>query len=525
MKTTIKADTPAEDQKLSIDDDLRGRIERLRKGGSEKDHKRLAELGKTFVRQRLDLLFDPDYEIEDGLFARHLDDFPADAVVTVVRKINGRPVCVVAHDFTVKAGSQGGKSIEKVQRIQEVSMNNGIPIIYLVDSAAARLYEQFDIFLDRRHAGRMFWNQCRASGVVPQICINLGPSPAGSAYTPAFCDFTIMVEGQSTVYLGSPRLTAKATGEQVTNDQMGGAEMHCKVSGLGDMLVASEAEAFAAVRRYLSYMPQNWKAPVPGAPARPPAAGREIEDIVPADQRAAFDMYELIHRLVDEGSFFDFKEIYAKELITGFARMDGRTVGVVANNSRVKGGVLFPDSAEKGAQFVSTCTAYNIPLLFLMDVSGFMVSSATEERAIIRRGAKMLMAIAEATQPRISVVVRKAYGAGYMAMSGLSYQPDCMLALPQAKLAIMAPGPAVNAMYAGKIAKFETDEERSAFIKEKEAEFEQNITVWRAASSLFIDAVVPGKRLRDEIVQRFEVYCSRTSSPRLMERRTHIFRG
>jgi len=513
------------ESRVSPDQALIAKIEQLRQGGPEREHKRLEKLGKLFVRRRLELLFDPGFEFEDGLFARHLDDYPADAVITAVGKINGRPVCVVAHDFTVKAGSQGGKSIEKVQRIQELSLNNGIPIVYLVDSAAARLVEQFEIFLDRRHAGRMFWNQCRASGVVPQICVNLGPSPAGSAYTPAFCDFTIMVQGQTSVYLGSPRLTAKATGESATHDEMGGAEMHCKVSGLGDVLVDSEQKAFELVRHYLSYMPQNWKAPVPGAEPRASAPGREIDEIVPSDQRTAFDMHELIRRLVDQDTFLEIKSLFAQELITGYARMDGRTIGVVANQSRVKGGVLFPESAEKGAQFISTCTAYNIPLLFLMDVSGFMVSSATEQRGIIRRGAKMLMAVAEATQPRISVVVRKAYGAGYMAMSGLSYQPDCMLALPQARLAIMAAEPAVNAMYARKIAEMQSDEERNNFIEKAKTAFEEDVNVWRAASQLYVDAIVPGRELRDELIRRFDVYCSRQDSSRLVERRTHVFRG
>lgn len=509
----------------SLDTRLIEEINKIKQGGPSREHERLESLGKLFVRKRLELLLDPGFELEDGLFARHLDGFPADAVVTVVGKINGRQVCVVAHDFTVKAGTQGAKSIEKVQRIQELSLENGIPMIYLVDSAAARLYEQFDIFLDRRHSGRMFWNQCRASGVVPQICVNLGPSPAGSAYMPAFCDLTIMVEGQSSIYLGSPRLTAKATGENVDHEGMGGAEMHCKVSGLGDVLVQNEEEAFKVVRNYLTYMPQNWKAPVPSAEARPPAPGREIEEIVPSDERTAFNMYELINRLVDENTFFEIKALFAKELITGYARMDGRTIGVVANQSRHKGGVLFPESAEKGAQFISTCNAYQIPLLFLMDISGFMISSATEQRGIIRRGAKMLMAVAEATQPRISVVVRKAFGAGYMAMSGLSYQPDCMIALPQARMAIMAPEPAVNAMYAKKLQEFESDEERERFVQEKREEFERDFSVERVASHLYLDAIVPGKELRDEITKRFEVYCSRGESKRLIERRTHIFRG
>lgn len=512
------------EERHSLDDRLVEIRERLKRGGPPSEHERLKALGKQFVRDRLAKLLDPGWEFEDGLFARYLEEqYPADAVVTLVGKIHGRPVAVMAHDFTVKAGTLGRLTIEKIQRIQEVALRNRIPIVYLIDSAAGRLTEQIHLLVGPRAFGRILWNQCRLSGVVPQISVNLGPSPAGSAYMPAFCDLTVMVKGQTSAYLGSPRLAEKATGEKVDHEQMGGAEMHCRVSGLGDILAPDEDTALEAVRTYLSYMPQHWEQSPPMAEPRPPAPGREIDEIVPDDERKPWDMYELIFRIVDEGSWFEIKKLYAPELITGLARLNGRVIGVVANQPRVKGGVMFAESSEKGAQFISLCSAYNIPLLFLMDVPGFMVSSQTEQTGIIRRGAKMLMALAEATQARISVVVRKGYGAAYMAMSGKSFEPDCVLALPQARLALMAPQPAVNAMYAKKLAGM-SEEERRAFEAEAIREYEKDIAVWKPASEFLLDDVVPGRYLRDELIRRFEVYCNRPRQS-LVARRHPIYRG
>lgn len=509
----------------SIDQRLLETREKLRRGGPPREHDRLKGLGKQFARDRIAKLLDPGWEFEDGLFARYLEEqYPADAVVTLVGKIHGRPVAVMAHDFTVKAGTLGRLTIEKIQRLQEVALENRMPIIYLIDSAAGRLTEQIHLLVGPRAAGRIFWNQCRMSGVVPQISVNLGPSPAGSAYMPAFCDFAVMVAGQTSAYLGSPRLAEKATGEKVDHEQMGGAEMHCKVSGLGDLLAPDEDTALQAVRDYLAYMPQHWEAEAPAAEPRPPAAGREVEEIVPNDERRPWDMYELIHRLVDEGTWFDYKTLFARELITGLARLDGKVIGVLANQSRYKGGVIFAESAEKGAQFISLCNAYNIPLLFLMDTPGFMVSSQTEQTGIIRRGAKMLMAVSQATQPRICVVTRKGYGAAYMAMSGNNFQPDCVIALPQARLALMAPQPAVNAMYAKKLEQMTDEAEKQAFIAEAIGQYEKDIAVWTSASELLLDDVVPGRHLRDELIRRFEVYGGKVRKT-ISQRQSHIFRG
>jgi acetyl-CoA carboxylase carboxyltransferase component len=512
---------------LGYDEMVYAKRERIRAGGSESRKRELSQKGKQFVRDRLAKLLDPGFTLEDWILARSdQPDLPADGVVTVVGKIAGRPVCVMANDMTVKAGTWGVKTIEKIMRIQDVAFQNKIPIIYLVDSGGARIDEQYETFIDRRHAGKIFWNMARMNGVVPQISVNFGPSPAGAAYLPAFCDLVVMVEGHTSVYLGSPRMAEAVIGEKTTHEEMGGARMHCTVSGLGDVLAADEDEAIEIAKRYLSYLPSHWQELPPDADPVPPKPGRPVEAIVPMDQTKPFDMYELIDRLVDAGTFFEIKKMYAPELITGLARLDGMPVGIMANQSMVKGGVLYANSAEKGAQFVSLCTAFNIPIVTLMDVSGFMIGTQAERTAIIRRGQKMLQAVAEATQPRICVVVRKGYGAGYMAMSGATFQPDAIIALPQAKLALMGPDAAVQAIYARKLEEIDDPEERRQFIAEKRQEYEKNITIWGPASEMYIDDVVPGEELRQQLIERLRLYRRRQDPNQvLVARRTHILRG
>lgn len=512
---------------MSLDALVHERREKIRQGGPPERRKQHEAAGKLFVRDRLERLLDPGTFVEEWMHARcREEDKPADAVVTGVGRIDGRLVAIMANDMTVKAGTWGVKTIEKIMRIQEVALKNKIPIVYLVDSGAARLDEQFDLFLDRSHAGKIFWWMSRMNGVVPQICVNLGPSPAGSAYLPAFCDLVVMIDGRTSVYLGSPRMATMVTGEEVTHEEMGGARMHCEVSGLGDYLVETEEEAIRVVKRYLSYFPDNWREFPARIQACDPSDGRALEEIVPENQRKTFDIHEFITGVIDADSWFEMKELYAPELTTGFARLGGLAVGVVANNSQHKGGVLYADSAEKGAQFISTCNAFNIPLLFFMDVPGFMIGSRSERTGIIRRGQKMLQAVAEATQPRISVVVRKGYGAGYMAMSGATFQPDAMLALPSARLAIMGPEAAVNAVYAKKLEAIEDPRERAKFVMEKRNEYDENINVWAAASEMYVDDVVPFGELRRQLIARFELYLSSYSPDDILEsRRSHITRG
>jgi acetyl-CoA carboxylase carboxyltransferase component len=488
---------------------VRNEAERIRRGGAARYHERLREQGKRFVRERLRLLFDAEPEVEDGLFARADDpELPADAVVTGLGRIDGRPVAFMAADSTVKAGSWGALTVEKILRIQETAERLSIPIVYLVDSAGARITDQVAMFPGRRHAGRIFFNQVRLSGRVPQAAILFGPSPAGAAYVPAFCDLVIMVDKNANASLGSPRMAEMVIGERVSLEEMGGARMHCTKSGLGDVLAADEVEAIAALRRYLSYMPANWRDPPPAAPPRPPKAGPSLAEVVPSDQNRPFDMREVVDRIVDEGSWFEVKELFAPELLTGFARIAGRPVGIVANQSKVRGGTLFVDSADKGARFIWLANAFGIPLVFLCDVPGFMIGSRVEQQGIIRHGAKMVAAVSEATVPKLCVIVRKCYGAGLYAMAGPAFDPDATIALPTAQVAVMGPQAAVNAVYANKIQAL-PDSERAKFVAAREAEYRADIDVLRLAGEGVLDHVVDFDDLRPEVERRLALYATK----------------
>lgn len=500
--------TPEKDVKTTSEI-LLERLSEVKRGGAEKYHKSAAEQGKMFVRDRLKLLLDGNVECEDGLWANYLaGDLPADGVICGTGSINGQKICFMANDSTVKAGSWGWRTVEKIIRIQETAMKLKVPMLYLVDSAGARITDQIEMFPGRRGAGRIFYNQVKMSGHIPQICLLFGPSAAGGAYIPAFCDVVIMVDKNASMYLGSPRMAEMVIGEKVTLEEMGGARMHCSISGCGDVLAQNEEEAIALARKYLSYFPSNYKHKAPVIEIKQPLAGRTLEEIVPKDQNTPFDMYEFINGLIDEGSFFEMKKLFAQELITGFARIGGRAVGILANQPRVKGGVLFVDSADKASRFITLCDAFNIPLLFLMDVPGFMIGTKVERAGIIRHGAKLICAMSEATVPKISVVVRKAYGAGLYAMCGPAFEPDCCLALPTAQIAVMGPEAAVNAVYNNKIMALE-EPARSAFIEEKRREYREDIDIYRLASELVIDGVVPGNSLREELITRFESYSTK----------------
>ncbi|RAL26002.1 acyl-CoA carboxylase subunit beta [Thermoflavimicrobium daqui] len=496
--------------KPSWSEQLREREKQIKSGGAPKYHEKLAKQNKLFVRKRLELLFDDGFELEDGLFANCTSDgLPADGVITTIGKIHGQTVCVLANDSTVKAGSWGARTVEKMIRIQEIAEKLKVPMLYLVDSAGARITDQIEMFPGRRGAGRLFYNQVKLSGMIPQVCILFGPSAAGGAYIPAFCDVVIMVDKNASMYLGSPRMAEMVIGEKVSLEEMGGARMHCTVSGCGDILAKDEAEAIATARRYLSYFPANWEKKPELTPAKLPAkTARPIADVVPDHQNMPFDMLDFIHGLVDEDSFMEIKPLFAKELVTGFARLNGRAIGIVANQPKVKGGVLFVDSADKAARFITLCDAFNIPLLFLADVPGFMIGTQVEKAGIIRHGAKMISAMSEATVPKISVIVRKAYGAGLYAMAGPSFEPDCCLALPTAQIAVMGPEAAVNAVYSNKIAELE-EPERSRFIHEKREEYRQDIDIYRLASELIIDGVIAPEDLRQELIDRFTAYESK----------------
>jgi acetyl-CoA carboxylase carboxyltransferase component len=496
----VGADVSAADDPELI---LQERAARALNGNLAKEGAKLARQNKLFVRDRIALLVDADSFVEDGLLANTMAvDLPADGVVTGIGRVDGRSVYVIANDPTVKAGSWGARTVEKIVRGTEYALRHELPIFWFIDSAGARITDQVDLFPGRRGAGRIFSNQIKLSGKAPQICCLFGPSAAGGAYIPAFCDAVIMVEGNASMYLGSPRMAAEVIGEHVTLEEMGGARMHATVSGCGDNLAVDDADAIEQAKLLFSYLPGSWRT-IPGR-VQPEVPVRTLtRAALPALEAAGYDMHALIDCVVDADSFFGLKPLFAPELVTGFARLDGHVVGIVANNPMHKGGVLFGDSADKAARFVWMCDAYNVPLLFLADVPGFMIGTQVERAGIIRHGAKMVTAVTEASVPKICVVVRKAYGAGLYAMCGPAFDPLATLALPTAKIAVMGAEAAINAVYANKIAAIEDLAERQAFIAERRAEYDEDVDLYRLASELIIDAIVPFEQLRAELIARF----------------------
>ena len=490
--------------------DLKDALERARAGGPERHREKSAEQGKLPVRERVERLVDAGSFAEEALLANwEQDGFGADGVVTGMATIGGRPVCVMANDPTVKAGSWGPKTVEKIIRIQEQALRHEVPIVYLVDSAGARITDQVRMFPGRRGAGRIFHTEVKLSGVVPQVCVLLGPSAAGGAYIPAFCDVVVMRDGNASMYLGSPRMAEMVIGEKVTLEEMGGARMHTGVSGCGHFLVSSDEEGIDVARRYLSYLPGNWREAPPPAPPAEPASDVSLRELIPSDENKPFDMFELIEVVVDADSFLEIQRRWAKELIVGFARIEGRVVGIVANQPKQRGGVLFVDSSDKAARFICTCNAFNVPLVFLADVPGFMIGTQVERQGIIRAGAKMISAVSEATVPKISVIVRKAYGAGLYAMAGPAFDPDACIALPGARIAVMGPEAAINAVYYNQVQAIEAPDERSAFVEKLRREYSEEIDILHLASELVVDAVIQPEDLRAELSRRIALSASK----------------
>ncbi|WP_354698508.1 putative propionyl-CoA carboxylase beta chain 5 [Paraconexibacter sp. AEG42_29] len=458
---------------------------------------------KLPVRDRLALLLDAGSFCEDGLLASAADErLRADGVLTGTGTIDGRRVAVIAHDPSVKAGSWGRRTVEKQVRILELADRDLLPVVFLVDSAGGRLTDALGFHPGHRGAARIFHLQVRLSGRVPQVCCLFGPSAAGGAYMPAFCDWVGMVDGNASMFLASPRIAEKAIGEVVTLEEMGGATMHCTVSGCGDELFADEPVAIAAARAWLSYLPSHYDARPARTAGAAPAHTDWDDRVLPAKLRAGYDVHGVIDRVVDAGSFFEVKARWAAEIVVGFARIDGRAVGIVANQPKVRSGTINVDSADKAARFISLCDAFNLPLIFLADIPGFMIGSQVERAGIIRHGAKMVAAMSSAEVPRFCVVLRKAFAAGYYAMSSPGFEPRATIALAGAQIGAMAGEAAVNAVWANTIAEIADPEEREAFIAERRATLEAELDAIRLASELHIEAVVQPGELRGELIAR-----------------------
>jgi len=433
-------------------EDLHARRERAKLGGGPEKIERQHERGKLTARERIDLLVDPGTFIELGIHGgphfsqRSMEgrEAPADGVITGWGDVDGRPVAIAAYDFTVMAGSMGMTGELKVGRLRELALGKRIPLVWLLDSAGARIQEAAGSLF--AGSGHLFREEVTMSGVVPLVAAMLGPCAAGTAYIPGLSDFVPMVVGQGAMALAGPHLTKAVTGEDISMEELGGAKVHCRKSGVGDLEVKDDAECIAAVKSYLSFFPANCEEPPPVRPTADPddRMSERLLEIVPESSRQPYDMYELIREIVDEGEIFDVKPKFARTIITCLARFGGMPVGIVANQPKQLGGILENDSADKAARFVNLCDAFNIPLVFLQDVPGFMVGSKVEHAGIIRHGAKMLYAVSRATVPKITVVVRKAYGAGYYVMNGKAYEPDLIVAWPSAEISVMGAEGAVN---------------------------------------------------------------------------------
>src|SRR5215831_3920712 len=421
-------------------------------GGSELVE-RQHSLGKLTVRERLNLLLDPDTWVEYGLLADHMDKglgdryLAADGAITGIGEIDGRPVAIAAYDFTVMAGSMGQVGENKIARMRAHAVRQRIPFVWLLDSAGARI--QATSGSTFAGAGALFREQVAMSGVVPMVAAMLGHCAAGTAYIPALADFVPMVKGTSSMALGGRHLVKAAVGEDVTEEEMGGSAVHTKISGVADLEVEDDKECLRVVREYLSFFPPHNRDQPPIRATSDPADRRveELYELVPTAPRRAYDVRKVVQAIVDDGNVFWMKPEWAKNVATGLARIDGRPVGIVANQPMVLGGALDVNAADKAARFVWLCDAFNIPLVFLHDVPGFIVGSAVEKQGIIRHGAKMLFAVSEATVPKISVVMRKSYGAGYFVMNGLAYEPDLIVGWPTAEISVMGPEGAVNIIF------------------------------------------------------------------------------
>jgi len=499
-------------------------IEDIEEGGPKKYRDRLDEQGKLFVRDRLDLWFGEDgLTFEDGKFAefdawhesaktadesaQSDDRLPADGLLTGAAEFEGRKLHFMANDFSVKAGSMAEKGVEKFLRMQQRALKTGRPVLYLMDSSGGRIDQQSGFFANREGIGKYYYNHSMLSGRVPQICVLYGPCIAGAAYTPVFADFTVMVRNMSAMAIASPRMVEMVTGEQIDMQDLGGAEIHTRYSGSADLIAEDEEHARELVAQLISYLPANSDKQPPQTDGTTPAKSPEgIGSVVPQEPNKGYDMHRVVERVVDAGSVLELRPEYGPEIITAFARIDGRPVGIVANQPAQRAGAIFPDAAQKAAQFIWTCDAYNVPLLYLCDTPGFMAGSGVEKEGILEQGKRMIYATSSATVPKQSVIVRKAYGAGIYAMSGPAYDPESTIALPSGEIAIMGPEAAINAVYANKLADIDDPDDRAQKEQELREEFREEIDVHRMASDVVIDEIVPPSTLREELDGRFEFY-------------------
>jgi len=482
---------------LGLVGEFRERLAEVQKGGPEPQRERHHKRGKLLVRERLERLFDPNTPFVElsplAAYDMYDNEAPAAGMVTGIGRIHGREVLVVANDATVKGGTYFPMTIKKHVRAQEVAMENRLPCVYLVDSGGIFLPHQAGTFPDKEHFGRIFYNQARLSAMgVAQVAIVMGSCTAGGAYVPAMSDETVIVKEQGTIFIGGPPLVKAATGEDVTDEELGGADVHCRISGTADHYALNDEHALSIARNIVENLdpPRRFELGV-SEPEDPAYDPDELYGIVPADLRKAFDMREVIARVVDGSRFQEFKELYAPTIVTGFARIMGYPVGILANN-----GVLFSESAVKGAHFIELCTTRKVPLVFLQNITGFIVGREYEHGGIARNGAKLVHAVANADVPKFTVIVGGSYGAGNYAMCGRGYDPRLLWMWPNAKISVMGGEQAANVLLTVKMRQLKkqgremTPEEQAAFKAPVIERYESEASAYYSTARLWDDGIL-----------------------------------
>jgi len=486
--------------------DVKARIEKIKLGGGEKRIADQHKKGKLTARERLEKLLDPGSFVELDQFVRHRctnfgqekKELPGEGVVTGYGTINGRLVYVFAQDFTVEGGSLGEMHAAKIVKVQDLALRMGAPIIGLNDSGGARIQEGVDALSGY---GKIFYRNTIGSGVIPQIAAIMGPCAGGAVYSPALMDFIYMVKNTSQMFITGPAVIKSVTGEEVTPEQLGGAMTHNSISGVAHFAAENDDDCLQQIRYLLSFLPSNnlEEPPVVETGDNPNRMEESLNTVVPDDSNMPYDMKDVIRAIVDNGEFYESQAHYAKNIITCFARMDGQTVGIIANQPNFMAGCLDVNASDKGARFIRFCDAFNIPLLNLVDVPGFLPGTDQEYGGIIRHGAKMLYAYSEATVPKVTVITRKAYGGSYLAMCSQDLGADQVFAWPTAEIAVMGPAGAANII-------FRNDPDKEQKTAEYVAEF---ATPYKAAERGFVDIVIEPKETRPRVITALKMLASK----------------
>jgi len=483
--------------------ELTRRKEKVVLGGGPKAIQKQISLGKMTARERIGAILDPDSFHEYDMFVSHkcvdfgMDkkELPADGVITGTGTIEGHPICIFAQDFTVAGGSLGLAHARKITKIMDQAMKLGIPVIGINDSGGARIQEGVDSLCGY---GEIFYRNTLASGVIPQISIILGPCAGGAVYSPALTDFVFVVDNISKMFITGPEVIKTVLGEEISMEDLGGARVNAEISGNAHFFAASEAECFEQVKKLVTFIPWNSKRRAITFPPRPPSDKLDIAQVVPPEPTKPYDVRDIIMALCDDSDFFEVHKHYATNIVVGFARLDGKSVGIVANQPMVLAGVLDVDASDKGARFIRFCNAFNIPLITLVDIPGYLPGADQEHAGVIRHGAKILYAYSEATVPKLTVIMRKAYGGGYIAMCSRHLGADFVFAWPCAEIAVMGPEGAANIIFRNEIASAtDPDAYRKARVQEYVEKF---ASPFIAAANGYIDGVITPQETRDALV-------------------------